>query len=128
MENRVKRAYDLYDLLMTEPNKWFTQEEIVNNCKGYKFYDRSKKMDRCPDIRLDVLFLNAEADIEKIVVISRYRYKIADKKEVDRYYYGQIKRLKQHAKQLKDLEYKMRRDGHGDIIDHRFWETYWNEN
>lgn len=121
--NKVKRALALYELLMSAPSLWWSQKEICRRIDAYRYIDRDN--DRCPAIREDMLYLNSLTNIEKIVVCSNYEFKVASKNEVESYYRKRIKRLKSQVKQLKDLELKMRRDQHGDIIDNKWWETYW---
>lgn len=128
MLKKTKRAWDLYNTLMAAPDKWWTQEEIVEWVEGYTFYPyRSNGTDKAPEIREDVLFLNSEVEFDKIVVVNRYRYKIATREEVKTYMRKRLKRLKSQVKQIKALEYKMRRDGHSDILNNKWWETYWND-
>lgn len=126
MNRTEKRAWDLYNLLMTAPDKWWSQEEIYNWVEGYKYINRNN--DRCPTIRNDMLWLNNNAEVEKIIVCKNYQFKIATKEETREYYKARIRRLKNQLKQIKDLEFKIHADGHFDFIDEVWLESFAEDN
>ena len=123
-----KRCWDLYNLLMTAPDKWWSQDEVVNWVDGYDYYPhRPEGTDKAPEIREDVLVLNGNTEIDKIIVVNRYKYKIANKEEAVIYMKKRVNRLRSQVEQINNLRFKMLRDGHKDILADKWWETYINE-
>lgn len=123
-----KRCWDLYNLLMTAPDKWWSQDEVVNWVDGYDYYPhRPEGTDKAPEIREDVLVLNGNTEIDKIIVVNRYKYKIANKEEAVIYMKKRVNRLRSQVEQINNLRFKMLRDGHKDILADKWWETYWND-
>lgn len=125
LTSREKRAFALYNLLMAAPDKWWTQKEICDYVGGYVYTERPN--DRCASIRNDMLWLNNNSEVEKIVVCENYCFKIATEQETKHYYAARIRRLKNQVKQCKDLEHKIKRNGHADFLEERWWETYVEE-
>ena len=113
---------------MTAPDKWWSQDEVVNWVEGYDYYPhRPEGTDKAPEIREDVLVLNGNTEIDKIIVVNRYKYKIANKEEAVIYMKKRVNRLRSQVEQINNLRFKMLRDGHKDILADKWWETYIND-
>ena len=125
MNQQESRCWGLYNLLMAAPDKWWTQREIVDNVEGYSYLHYRTKNDKCPMIREDVLWINNNVEFKKIVVVDKYRYKIATKEEARAYYKKRINRLKTQVEMIKDLEFKMLADGHYDFLEKEWHESYY---
>lgn len=117
-----RRAYELYTLVESAPDKWWNQREVADFVQGYTYVLRNN--DRCADIRNDMLYINSLPEFEKIIICKNYHYKIATREELKEYYNARIRRLKNQVKQIKDLEFKMKRNNHLDLITNEWWETY----
>lgn len=117
-----RRAYELYTLVESAPDKWWNQREVTDFVQGYTYVLRNN--DRCADIRNDMLYINSLPEFEKIIICKNYHYKIATREELKEYYNARIRRLKNQVKQIKDLEFKMKRNNHLDLITNEWWETY----
>lgn len=125
MKNTQKRTWDLYNLLNAAPNKWWTQKEICDNCEGYVYKYRNN--DKCPEIRRDMIIINNNQEFEKIVVCKDYKFKIATKEEAFENYMLHVRRLKNQVKILDDLSFKMKRNGHFDIIGEKYHSPFLEE-
>lgn len=86
------RQWELYKLLMSDPNKQFTQEEICSEINGYVYKERNN--DKCSNIRADKIVINAGTEVDKIVVCSHYKFKIATEEEYKAEHAKHIYRLK----------------------------------
>lgn len=117
-----RRAYELYTLLESAPDKWWSQREVTDFVEGYTYILRNN--DRCSEIRKDMIYINSLPEFEKIIICKNYHYKVASKEELKEYYNARIRRLKNQVNQIKDLEFKMRRNNHLDLITNEWWESY----
>lgn len=111
------RQWQLYNLLLTEPNRWFTQKEICEKVQGYNYVERNN--DRCPMIRDDKLAINATNEVDKIIVMDRYCFKIATYEEYLQERHKHIRRLKNQVKEIENIDYKYRLNGQGKLISNR---------
>ena len=128
------RQWKLYNLLKTEPDKWFSQKEIADAIEGYEYKEREN--DRCPTIRDDKNEINASLEVDKIIVMKNYKFKIGTKEEYLEERKKHVRRLKQQVKIIQDFDFKVNRDGHGKLISNkgevidekskarRFFETF----
>ena len=128
------RQWKLYNLLKTEPDKWFSQKEIADAVEGYEYKERAN--DRCPTIRDDKNEINASLEVDKIIVMKNYKFKIGTKEEYLEERKKHVRRLKQQVKIIQDFDFKVNRDGHGKLISNkgevidekskarRFFETF----
>lgn len=114
----INRARKLYKILESNQNKWFTQEEIHNFINDYNYHDRDN--DKCPTIREDVKLINSLPEFEKVVVVKRYKYKIATKEEYLEYRAGRIRRIRAAVKLVRDIERKYKTHNHLDLISEVF--------
>lgn len=128
------RQWKLYNLLKSEPDKWFSQKEIADAVEGYEYKEREN--DRCPTIRDDKNEINASLEVDKIIVMKNYKFKIGTKEEYLEERRKHVRRLKQQVKIIQDFDFKVNRDGHGKLISNkgevidekskarRFFETF----
>lgn len=138
IENKLtSRQWCLYNLLKAEPNKWFTQKEICEAIPDYNYQERNN--DRCPNIRSDKIAINASIEVDKIVVMKNYCFKIANEEEFLEERRKHINRLKNQKCEIENMDFKYRNNGQvkllsnkGDVIDEKsrarnFFETFVNE-
>lgn len=128
------RQWKLYNLLKSEPDKWFSQKEIADSIDGYEYKERAN--DRCSAIREDKNEINASLEVDKIIVMKNYKFKIGTKEEYLEERRKHVRRLKQQVKIIQDFDFKVNRDGHGKLISNkgevidekskarRFFETF----
>lgn len=131
------RQWELYKLLRAQPDKWFSQKEICEHVEGYTYIERNN--DCCPAIRNDKLAINASSEIDKIVVMKNYQFKIATYEEYFEERRKHISRLKNQVKELQNIDYKYHMNGQGKLLSNqgveidgkskarRFFETFVNE-
>lgn len=147
MENNKlsTRQWKTYNLIKknTLEGKATTQKEIVDNYPyptyedGYKWQESNNTSDHCTTIWSDVEELNFSPEIEKVIIVNKFTYKLAESREeaekfAHKYFSAGIKKLKRHW----NIIHKIENDGqgkiisaHGDVIDEkskarRYYETY----
>jgi hypothetical protein len=125
MEKNKGRLWGLYNLLTAEPDKWWTQKEICDWVEGYTYKDRPN--DRCPQIRHDMLLINEGQEFEKLIVCKDYCFKVASDQETIEYIKDRIRRLKAQAKQIKDIRYKVYRNGKMNLFTDKIWSSYYED-
>lgn len=113
----TSRCWNLYNLLKSNPTKWFTQKEICDAIPEYRYFNR--KNDNCPTIREDKLIINASHEVDHLVVMKNYCFKIANEQEYLEEYAMHVRRLKNQAKTLDDMKYKYSRNGQMKIISNK---------
>ena len=136
MDNLTPRQWKLYNLLKTNPNKWFSQKEICETIVEYPYYE--KGTNHCPFITEDKLAINSSDLVDKIIVIKSNCYKIANEDEYKRERASHIRRLKVQAQQIRDMDRKYNQDGYGKLLNNilnelkpeneQWHETFVNEN
>ena len=113
----TSRQWKLYNLLKSQPNKWFTQKEICEAIKEYEFHDRPN--DKCPTIREDKLAINQSLEVDKIVVMDKYQFKIGTKEEYLKERIKHVNRLKRQKEQIESMDYKYKLDNQGKLISNK---------
>lgn len=113
----TSRQWKLYKLLKSEPNKWFTQKEICEAIKEYEYHDRNN--DKCPTIREDKLAINQSLEVDKIVVMNKYQFKIGTKEEYLKERVKHVNRLKRQKEQIENMDYKYNLDNQGKLISNK---------
>lgn len=103
------RQWQLYNLLKSNPDKWFSQKEICDAVDGYEYVERDN--DRCPAIRIDKNEINANDRVDKIIVMKNYCFKIGTLEEYTEERAAHIRRLKNQVKFIKDMDAKFERNG-----------------
>lgn len=133
----TERQWSLFRLLNSQPDKWFTQKEICEQVKGYEFNDRPN--DKCPSIRTDKLAINASEEVDKIIVMNNYCFKIGTEAEYRLERRKHVLRLKNQKKEIENMDFKYSKDKQGrlltsggEIIDEKskarkFFETFTEE-
>ncbi|MGN0960997.1 MAG: hypothetical protein ACI4PF_02215 [Christensenellales bacterium] len=101
------RQWNTYNLIKSNTLKGeiTTQKDIIKNYPieehkdGYKYSPRKNTSDVCSDIWKDIEIINFSSEIEKIVVVHKYTYKLAENKEEANKYY--LKLLSNACKKLR---------------------------
>lgn len=111
----TERQKELYKLLMSQPNHWFTQKEICDSICGYEYIEDDRN--HCVEIGNDRLVINEDSSIDKIITTRKHCFKIATYDEYKRERNSHICRLKTQVAQLKAMDRKYHQDGQADIYD-----------
>lgn len=110
----TSRQWQLYNLLKTQTDHWFSQKEICDSVSGYEYVDRNN--DKCPAIRDDKNALNESPIIDKIIVMKNYCFKIGTLEEYKEERLSHIRRLKNQVKMIEDMDKKFSRNGQGKLF------------
>lgn len=108
------RQWRLYNLLKSQPNRWFTQKEIADEIEEYKYIEREN--DKCPTIRMDKMAINASLEVDKIVVMKNYCFKIGNEEEYREERRRHISRLKSQKKEIENIDFKYQHNGQGKLL------------
>lgn len=108
------RQWNLFKLLSENPDKWFSQKEIVDALEGYAYQNRNN--DKCPAIREDKIAINKSQEVDKIVVMKNYKFKIGTEKEILEERKRHLKRLIKQKQEIEDLDYKLGRNNQGKLL------------
>lgn len=122
----MERYEKLYKYLLNNGGRWITQKEICANIEGYTYHDR--KNDKAPSIREDMKIINEDINCHFIVVCKNYCFKIGNREETLKYRFERIKRLKAQVKMLKDIDFKIHRDNHYDLLKQEFYDIFETNN
>jgi len=114
------RQHDLYELLMSNPNHWFTQKEICDSVFGYEYIDDDRN--HCVEIGNDRIAINEDSSVDKIIVTKNHLFKIATYEEYIRERNSHIRRLKVQVAQVKAMDRKYAQNGQQDIYNEDFNE------
>lgn len=113
----TERQKALCDLLLTDINHWWSQEEICAEIADYKYNADKFAHDRCATIGADRIVINAYTGNNIIIVLKDNHFKIATYEEYRQERASHIARLKSQARQVRAMEFKMKRDGEMDLFD-----------
>lgn len=110
------RQYRLYDFLKkcyeANPERWIPQKEICFAVSGYNYIEEPYgTTDHCSVIGDDVRAINADMTIDKLIVVSKYRFKIADEIEAQKEIDSHTRRLISQAVQIANFNKKIGRNG-----------------
>lgn len=108
------RQWSLYNFLSSDPGRWFTQREICENVEGYTYCERNN--DRSPCIRDDKLVINASPEVDKIVVMKNYCFKIGTVDEYKQERAKHIRRLKNQVQEIQNMDFKYDRHGQMNLV------------
>lgn len=108
------RQWKLYNLLKTDPTRWFSPKEISDQIKEYEWHETA--WDKCPTIREDKKAINSSTEVEKIIVMKNRCFKIATIEEYLEERNAHIRRLLNQVQEIKDMDYKYHRDGQGKLF------------
>lgn len=118
-----ERQRTLYNLLMSQPDHWFTQREICDVISGYNYViDPKATNDHCSTIGEDKRAINECPEAEKIVVMKNYCFKIATESEYKEERLSHINRIKSQVAQVVATDKKYYRNGTADL-----WDVVLNE-
>lgn len=110
----TSRQWELYNLLKTDPNKWWTQKEIVDAIPSYKYIERNN--DKCSSIREDKIAINASLEVDKIIVMKNYCFKIGNEKEYHEERKKHIVRLKNQKSEIENIDFKYKHHNQGKLL------------
>ena len=120
----------LREIYKITPNRWVSQKEIADNVGGYTYIDRPN--DRCSTIREDKIAINNSKDVNEIIVMKNYTYKIASEEEYKKERIAHIRRLKRQVEQVKDMDFKARRNNTMNLLpdneDEIWFRTFYERN
>jgi hypothetical protein len=74
-----------------------------------------------------MLLINEEQEFEKLIVCKDYCFKVATDEETIEYIKDRIRRLKAQAKQIKDIRYKVYRNGKMNLFTDEIWSSYYED-
>ncbi len=112
----TSRQWRLYDFIKerTIQGDTLTQKDICDNLTEYVYNDRPN--DKCPMIWRDVDFINHSLEVEKIIVVDKFTYRIGTREESEAYaeklLIGAVKKFKRYW----SVYNKIRKDGQGKLI------------
>lgn len=113
------RQWQLYNLLKSNPEHWFSQKEICEAIDGYEYRERKATNDKCVDIWHDREKLNDSTEPDHIIAMKKYHFKIANREEV----LAEEQRLHKVAmtafKRAKALRFKQERNGQHKLLTSR---------
>ena len=125
IEKLNTRQWRTYNLIKknTLEGKVKTQKEIIDNypisiySDGYELKESNNTSDLCSTIWRDVETLNFSPEIEKIVIVKKFTYKLAENEQeaeefAQKFLNDGLKKLKRHWNIIK----KIKSDGQGKII------------
>lgn len=128
----TERQLKLYNLLNTDPNKWFSQKEICDAIIDYTYSEDERN--HCVTIGEDRIIINANSHVDKIIVTKKHCFKIANETEYAEEREKQKKRALKLLWQVSCKDRKYKRDGQvklfGDVFDEvkeeskQYYETF----
>lgn len=115
MQSMTPRQWKLYCLIRDSKNPPLTQHDICMALPNdYIYHERNN--DCCPLIWQDVDFINGTYEVEKIIVVDRFTYRLGTKAEcqdyADKLQIGALKKLKRYWAVVN----KMEMDGQGKLV------------
>ncbi|MCK9576971.1 MAG: hypothetical protein M0R51_13800 [Clostridia bacterium] len=118
MKSMTPRQWKLYRLIRDNTlnnNPPLTQKEICD-AFPYDFIYNERPNDKCPMIWQDVDFINSRYEVEKIIVVDRFTYRLGTKTECEDYanklLVGAVKKFRRYWAVNK----KMEMDGQGKLV------------
>jgi len=108
------RQYRLYDLLKSDPNKWWTQEEICKNISSYYYSDDDRN--HCVAIGTDRIEINESGLTDKIIVTKKHCFKIATLEEYLKERASHIARIKSQVSIVRAMDRKYEQNGQGKLF------------
>lgn len=108
------RQWKLYNLLKTQPDKWWSMKEICECIAEYHYTDDDRNP--CVDIGTDRIIINADMEIDKIITVEKHCFKIATREEYAKERARHIARIKNEVAQVQAQDKKYERDGQGKLF------------
>lgn len=116
----------LYELITSDPNKWFTQLEIYRKVGGYVWSVGTH--DNCASILADMHKINGDPKFEQIILIKDNKFKVADDEELRIYRIKHIKKLKKQVEIIKNIDYKWGLNNQGKVLkEEEFYKTFFKK-
>lgn len=105
----TSKQWKLYNLLKSEPDKWFSIKEICEKIPEYHYIDDPRNP--CVDVGSDRIVINADSQVDKIIVTKKHCFKIAtiDEYREERNYH--IRKLKTQVSLIEAMDRKFNRNG-----------------
>ena len=103
------KQWKLYNLLKSEPDKWFSIKEICEKIPEYHYIDDPRNP--CTDIGTDRIVINADSQVDKIIVTKKHCFKIATIEEYKEERNYHIRKLKTQVDLIEAMDRKFERNG-----------------
>lgn len=115
-EGLTERQLNLHKLLLTNPNKWFTQKEICDVILDYEYRERKNTSDKCSTIWQDREEINKSDEVENIIAMKNYCFKIANLEETVEEETRLYKNAMRNLKRMTVIKKKRLMDGQGRLL------------
>ena len=118
------RQWATYNLIKEASSKGVSVsiEEIVANYHesahkgGYSLSTSVGSHDICGNVWRDVVAINASAEVEKIIIIDNFTYRLATEEEAEEYYADLRTKALRALQRASAIKRKIRKDGQGKLI------------
>lgn len=118
------RQWATYNLIKEASSKGVSVsiEEIVANYHesahkgGYAISTSVGSHDICGNVWRDVVAINASAEVEKIIIIDNFTYRLATEEEAEEYYADLRTKALRALQRASAIKHKIRKDGQGKLI------------
>jgi hypothetical protein len=99
-----------------DPTAWISKELIVSEIEGYRPNNHHASHDVCALINRDVNAINADLDVDEIIVFDcKNNFKLATEEETQEFANYRMKKALTNFKRYRSIRKKMNRDGQGSI-------------
>ena len=124
MEKMNTRQWATYNLIKTNSEKGIqtTQADVCENyslsthADGYSWAKGKNTHDRCLQVWKDVHFINASSEVEKIIVMDKFTYRIATEEEAKEYYAKLEEKAVRAFMRAYNVHKKIKANGQGKLI------------
>lgn len=103
------KQWKLYNLLKSNPDHWFTQKEICDAIPEYHYIEDDRN--NCAEIGQDRITINADSQVDKIIVTKKHCFKIATIEEYKQERNYHIRKLKTQVDLIEAMDRKFERNG-----------------
>lgn len=118
------RQWATYNLIKkrSEQGLETTQERVYNNYAiedhedGYSWAVGRNTHDRCLKVWEDVHFINASSEVEKIIIMDKFTYRIATEEEANAYFEKLREKAIKAFSRAYNVKRKIKADGQGKLI------------
>ena len=118
------RQWATYNLIKEASSKGekVSIEEIVANYHesahegGYAISTSVGSHDICGNVWCDVVAINASSEVEKIIIIDNFTYRLATEEEAEEYYSNLKAKALRAFQRASAIKRKIRKDGQGKLI------------
>ena len=125
MENKklTPRQWATYNLIKNASSRGesATIEQIIANYPESAYKDGYRRSERashdpCKSVWHDIVALNASSEIEKIIIIDNFTYRLATEEEAEAYYQTLKDKALRAFNRAYNIRRKIRKDGQGKLI------------